>query len=170
MAPLARRCATGLVLAAAGLALAADATVTPPKNAHAHNDYAHPRPLFDALDQGFCSVEADVFLVDGKLLVGHSALELKPGRTLESLYLDPLRERVKANGGSVYRDGPPCWLLVDVKSEARSTYAALHDLLARYADMLTTINGDKFERKAITVVVSGNMAKDVMAKESRRFA
>src|SRR5439155_5015135 len=114
----------------------ADATVSPLKNAHAHNDYLHPRPLFDALDQGFCSVEADVFLVDGNLLVGHSAVELKPDRTLESLYLDPLRDRVRANRGKVSRDGPPFWLLVDVKSEAKSTYAALHDVLSRYADLL----------------------------------
>ena len=31
---------------------------------HAHNDYLHSRPLLDALDQGFDSVEADVFLVN----------------------------------------------------------------------------------------------------------
>ena len=37
--------------------------------AHAHNDYLHKRPLLDALAQGFCSVEADIFLVDGALLV-----------------------------------------------------------------------------------------------------
>ncbi len=58
--------------------------------AHAHNDYHHPRPLLDALDHGFCSVEADVFLVDGQLLVGHTTLELKPQRTLQALYLDPI--------------------------------------------------------------------------------
>jgi len=28
--------------------------------AHAHNDYLHARPLLDALDHGFCSVEADI--------------------------------------------------------------------------------------------------------------
>ena len=39
--------------------------------AHAHNDYLHKRPLLDALAQGFCSVEADIFLVDGALLVAH---------------------------------------------------------------------------------------------------
>src|SRR3954462_5482632 len=87
-------------------------------NAHAHNDYEHTRPLFDALDQGFCSVEADVFLRDDKLLVGHTAASLKPDRRLKPLYLDPLRDRVRANGGRVYRGGPPCWLLVDVKTEA----------------------------------------------------
>ena len=37
--------------------------------AHAHNDYEHPRPLLDALDHRFGSVEADIYLVDGQLLV-----------------------------------------------------------------------------------------------------
>ena len=30
--------------------------------AHAHNDYMHERPLYDALSHGFGSIEADVFL------------------------------------------------------------------------------------------------------------
>ncbi|HEY2761751.1 MAG TPA: phosphatidylinositol-specific phospholipase C/glycerophosphodiester phosphodiesterase family protein [Pirellulales bacterium] len=154
----------------ASLALAADAPVIPLKNAHAHNDYEHTRPLFDALDQGFDSVEADVFLVDGKLLVGHTVLDLKPGRTLESLYLDPLRERIRANGGRLYKNGPQAWLLVDVKTEANSTYAVLHEILAKYADILTTIDNGKVEPKAITVVVSGNMAKAAMAKQTKRYS
>ena len=66
--------------------------------AHSHNDYHHKHPLLDALDSGFCSVEADVFLKDATLLVGHSRFELKKERTLEALYLVPLAERVKANG------------------------------------------------------------------------
>ena len=44
--------------------------VAPLARAHAHNDYLHERPLLDALDHGFTSVEADIFLVDGKLLGG----------------------------------------------------------------------------------------------------
>src|SRR4051794_20826781 len=59
-------------------------------HAHAHNDYEHPRPLLDALDAGFCSVEADIYLVDGKLLVAHNRKDVRPDRTLQSLYLDPL--------------------------------------------------------------------------------
>src|SRR5262245_45294116 len=72
--------------------------VVPLPQAHAHNDYEHKRPLLDALDNGFCSVEADIFLVNGELLVGHTSKDLRPERTLEKLYLDPLRQRVKANG------------------------------------------------------------------------
>src|SRR5262249_42721742 len=95
-------------------------SIVPLTNAHAHNDYEHKRPLFDALDHGFGSVEADVFLEKDQLLVAHTRLDLRPERTLEKLYLDPLRERIKANGGRVYKGGPPVWLLVDVKTEAKS--------------------------------------------------
>src|SRR5690242_5509037 len=49
----------------------ADAAIIPLTRAHAHNDYEHTRPLLDALDQGFCSVEADVWLIDGELRVAH---------------------------------------------------------------------------------------------------
>ena len=35
--------------------------------AHAHNDYKHTRPLYDALNRGFCNVEADIYLIDGEL-------------------------------------------------------------------------------------------------------
>ncbi|MEI6356987.1 MAG: hypothetical protein WCP53_07785, partial [Verrucomicrobiota bacterium] len=90
-----------LLVAAAAIHLAASAAPPLPR-AHAHNDYAHQRPLLDALDNGFCSVEADIYLVDGQLLVAHDRKDLKPGRTLQALYLDPLRERVRANGGHVH--------------------------------------------------------------------
>src|SRR5262249_51413181 len=66
---------------------------------HAHNDYEHKRPLFDALEHGFCSVEADIYLVDGQLLVAHQRNQVKSERTLQKLYLEPLRERVSKNGG-----------------------------------------------------------------------
>src|SRR6266849_514163 len=89
---------------------------------HAHNDYEHKRPLFDALDQGFCSVEADIYLVDGKLLVAHDRDKVRPERTLQALYLDPLRERVKKNHGRVYSDGPEFTLLIDLKSDWRKIY------------------------------------------------
>src|SRR3954468_10159458 len=77
------------------------AHVTPLPNAHAHNDYLHSRPLFDALDHGFTSVEADVFPVNGELLVAHVHSAAKPERTLDKLYLAPLAERIEHNHGSV---------------------------------------------------------------------
>jgi hypothetical protein len=78
-------------------------------------------PLLDALEQGFCSVEADIYLVNGALLVAHDRDKVKPDRTLLSLYLDPLRKRVRENGGKVYRNGRSSFLLIDVKSDAEAT-------------------------------------------------
>jgi hypothetical protein len=146
------------------------ASVVPLIHAHAHNDYEHPRPLFDALDHGFCSVEADIYLVKDQLLVGHEATDLRPERTLEKLYLDPLRARVRANGGRVYRDGPTIFLLIDVKTEAKATYRALDKVLARYADILSVVDHGKFEPKAVTAVISGNRAPELLAAQTVRYA
>ena len=41
----------------------------PRPRAHSHNDYWRKRPLLDALECGFCSVEADIFQVGDQLLV-----------------------------------------------------------------------------------------------------
>lgn len=145
------------------------ATIRPLEAAHAHNDYLHVRPLLDALEQGFCNIEADVWLIDGRLLVAHDRKDVKPERTLEALYLDPLRERVRANGGAVFRAGPTVTLLVDVKSEARATYAALEEVLVRYDDILTSF-GLIARAKAVTVIVSGNRSREDMEKKIVRFS
>jgi glycerophosphoryl diester phosphodiesterase len=144
--------------------------VKPLPKAHAHNDYEHARPLFDVLDHGFCSVEADIWLTPDGLLVGHDRQDLKPERTLQKLYLDPLRERVKANGGhDVYLNGPPFHLLIDVKTAADETYAALDKVLAEYTEILTTITDGKTEQKAVTAILSGNRAMAAAAKQRVRY-
>jgi hypothetical protein len=53
--------------------------------AYAHNDYANPHPLHDALQIGFRGVEADVLLRGGELRVAHDASSTRPGRNLEAL-------------------------------------------------------------------------------------
>lgn len=141
----------------------------PLRQAHAHNDYLHARPLLDALDHGFCSVEADIFLTPEGLLVAHEAKSLRPGRTLQTLYLDPLRERVQSGGGRVYPSGPTFYLLVDVKTEAAATYAALDKLLAGYADILSVTENGKLTEKAVTIILSGNRAIPEITKQTKRY-
>ena len=143
---------------------------TPLIHAHSHNDYEHTRPLFDALDRGFCSVEADIYLVDGQLLVAHERSQVKPERTLQALYLDPLRERIKKNGGRVYPTTPGFTLLIDVKTDAEKTYAGLREVLKQYADLFTVFRADTTEPKAITAIISGNRARNLMAAETLRYA
>ncbi|MCC5474217.1 phosphatidylinositol-specific phospholipase C/glycerophosphodiester phosphodiesterase family protein [Streptomyces barringtoniae] len=140
-------------------------------NAHAHNDYEHPRPLFDALDHRFNSVEADIFLVGDQLLIGHDSSELDPTRTLESLYLDPLAARVCADHGSVYRGWRrPLQLLVDIKTEGSSTYLELDRHLRRYPHLFTRYAHGRVHPGPVTAVISGDRAARIPmeAQEERR--
>jgi Glycerophosphoryl diester phosphodiesterase family len=147
--------------------------VRPLAQAHAHNDYEHDRPLFDALDHGFTSVEADVWPVDGDLLVAHDEADLRPDRNLRALYLDPLADRVRANHGKVYRGmRVEFQLLVDIKAQGALTYQLLDQMLRepRYAFMFTSFTDGKVRRGAVTVVISGDRPREVMAAQRHRLA
>lgn len=97
--------------------------------AHAHNDYAHPRPLHDALEAGFHSVEADVFYDGGRFKVSHLGWG-SPG-TLEALYLEPLQALVDAQG-SVQPGGATFTLWIDLKDRHRDLVQDLDALLSGY--------------------------------------
>lgn len=147
------------------------AQAKPLQPAHAHNDYEHKRPLYDALDHGFTSVEADVWLVDGQLLVAHDRQDVVPGRTLEKLYLSPLEARRKMNGGSEY----PGWdgtfqLLVDVKSDAGPTYAAVDQALRNHPGLVTKYVDGSTHKGAVTTVISGNRDRAAMLAQPVRYA
>jgi len=153
----------------------AQPAVQPLAQAHAHNDYEHDRPLLDALDHGFTSVEADVYLVGTELLVAHDPEDLDPERTLQSLYLDPLAERAEANDGTVHPGYDGVFqLLIDIKTEPVTTYRQLHEVLAEYSDVLTrfvmTEDGYRACEGAVTAVVSGNRPMDLMARQHVRYA
>lgn len=125
---------------------------------HGHNDYLQPRPLLTALELGLGSVEADVFLADRELRVGHERWQLRAGRTLTSLYLEPLAAFARAHGGRVRSDGEPFVLLVDVKADAAAVWPVLQAELARFArepGLLTHFVGDRREPGAVTVLLSG---------------
>jgi hypothetical protein len=145
--------------------------ILPLKRAHSHNDYEHRRPLFDALARGFSSVEADVWLSRGKLLVAHNFWQIGSSRTLASLYLEPLRKRVASNHGAVYRGSRQrVQLLIDVKSGAEDTYRVIDEQLARYASMLTSFNRGVVRQGAVTAIISGNCPRELMAAQRLRFA
>lgn len=159
-----------LLSASVGSTAATPTDVPVQPRAHAHNDYEHPRPLLDALDQGFGSAEADIYLVDGALLVAHDRPQVKPERTLDALYLKPLQARVRANGGRVHRGGPSFSLLVDFKGDADATYAQLRRALQPYRDMLTIFTPNGTRTNAVTVILSGNRPWKTMETETERLA
>ncbi|QDK78272.1 histidinol-phosphatase [Spirosoma sp. KCTC 42546] len=140
-------------------------------NAHAHNDYEQSRPLWDALDNGFASVEADVHLIDDTLYVAHDRPTFKnPASTLENLYLKPLAERIRQNGGqplASYKG--PFYLMIDAKTNADSTYKALDKVLQRYRSILTIGNKTKNQAGIVTVVLSGNRPIQTLVNAKSRL-
>ena len=139
-------------------------------NAHAHNDYEHERPLFDALDHGFTSVEADIYLVDGDLFVAHGSKEIKPERTLRSLYLEPLKKRITQNTGRVYPKGPQFMLFIDIKTPSVATYKVLDKILIGYKSIITSFDSKGRNDKAVIVYISGNRPRAFMESQPLRYA
>ncbi|WP_026180914.1 phosphatidylinositol-specific phospholipase C/glycerophosphodiester phosphodiesterase family protein [Demetria terragena] len=150
-------------------ARAADASAPQPlERAHAHNDYEHDRPLGDALANGFTSVEADVWLVDGELYIGHDGPDLT--RTLRSLYLEPLRARVRRAGHSTYDHwGGSLRLLIDVKSDGDEAYGVLQQQLSAYPDLVTVWRKGRRKTRPVTAVLSGELANRVVPQRDTRW-
>ncbi len=139
--------------------------------AHAHNDYEHERPLFDALEQGFTYIEADVHLIGGELYVSHNSPLLPSNeKTLRALYLEPLDLVVRSNGGSVFpSDDLPLYLMIDIKTEADATHEALKTYLQPYQHLLTSFKKGMKTERAITVFLSGNRPVQQILEEKNTF-
>ncbi|KAG9570604.1 hypothetical protein KCU71_g1075, partial [Aureobasidium melanogenum] len=151
-----------------------------PVPCHSHNDYWRRTPLYAALGSGCISVEADVWLFDDDLFVGHDIGSLTRDATLHSMYLDPL-ERVlrimNANSqvGNVSTDGKQgvfsldpgqtLVLLVDLKTSGHQTYTKLNEQLQGLRDdqWLTHWNGTHRVERPITIVASGNAPFELIA-------
>ena len=133
---------------------------------HSHNDYYRKRPLFDALDAGMISIEADIFGVEmpfvddegvarafRELHVAHDWEEIEgnvPGfartrGTLTELYLDPLWEIFRRDG-HVYPDAT-LLLHADMKTATARTWTLLENTLRNYPGLFT-----RFDLKSGKVV------------------
>ena len=132
----------------------------PHPNAHAHNDYEHVQPLWNALAAGFISVEADVHLVEGKLLTSHG--KPQPGApSLQQLYLAPLDSLLSLHGDKIYPGyAGTFYLMIDCKTEAERTYRAIQKEVQRFKRLLCNSS-----RCPVMIFISGNRAIDAMMKE-----
>ncbi len=138
--------------------------------AHAHNDYEHERPLFDALQNGFLSIEADVHLYKWNdyyrtLLIGHDRVD-SASLSLEQLYLKPLDSLLKLNRGAVYKgDLNKFYLMIDVKTDADTTYQALKQLMNSYPRLKCTLYDCP-----IKILLSGNRPLNQIIKKYEGLA
>jgi hypothetical protein len=139
-------------------------------NAYAHNDYWHKRPLYDALDNGFTHIEADIYLRNNKLIVAHVLPRLRMHKTLDSLYLKPLLACI--NGINKDSNCPdfPIMLMIDIKSGPNETYLALKQLLEKYRPMLSVYEDGVYKQGKITIVLTGHKPVDLLKAERNRLA
>lgn len=143
-----------------------------PVPCHSHNDYWRPNPLFTAIAVGCTSVEADVWLLDDDLYVGHSMKSIQKNKTVRQMYLEPLLEMLDQNTAdsaqksiptkqaSIFNMNPnqTLVLLVDFKSNGPEVLTRLHDQLQPLRDKgyLSYYNGEKRINGAVTIVATGN--------------
>jgi hypothetical protein len=173
--PCKKTAARACLFAAATFAIvtapAAAADPVPLDRAHAHNDYLHERPLADALDHGFCSIEADVWVSGDELLIGHTLAELRPGRTLTSLYLEPLAKRCADRDGWVCDSARTVTLLIDFKTDGAATYPVLAATLARFKQLFEPrIKGPgQPPRPPVLAIISGNRPIEMIAGDKDRL-
>ncbi|KAF2216298.1 hypothetical protein CERZMDRAFT_33162 [Cercospora zeae-maydis SCOH1-5] len=153
-----------------------------PIRCHSHNDYWRKVPLYDALHWGCTGVEADVWLFDEELYVGHNTASLTENRTFRNLYVNPIVELLDAmnpqtafgntTGHGVFDADPEqsLTLLVDFKTEGRETYPHVRSQLSalREKDYLSYHDGERFHKRAVTVVGTGNTPFDMVVGETDR--
>jgi alkaline phosphatase len=105
----------------------------------AHNDYEQDEPFFTAYSLRVGYIEADVFLEGDDLMVAHHRSEIRQGRNLRTLYLDPLNDAVRKNRGLIYPESDK-WLtfMIDLKTEGVSTLNTLVEQLKKYPDLIAS--------------------------------
>lgn len=146
------------------------AQYSPIPNAFAHNDYWHKRPLYDALNNGYMHVEADIYLRNNKLIVAHVLPFFKKKKTLEQLYLKPLLETINGTNKEISCPVYSITLMVDIKSDGDKTYLKLCELLSKYKHILTSYENGTVINRQVTVVLTGNKPYGILPAQSTRFA
>ncbi|KAK4631822.1 Altered inheritance of mitochondria protein 6 [Fulvia fulva] len=149
-----------------------------PIRCHSHNDYWRRIPLFDAIHWGCTGVEADVWLFDEELYVGHNTASLTRNRTFRNLYVNPLVDLLdkmnqnttfaNTTGHGVFDEDPnqSLILLIDFKTNGRDTWPFVSKQLEalREKDYLTYWDGNQTHSRAVTVVGTGNTPFDLVTK------
>ncbi|KAL9623450.1 MAG: hypothetical protein Q9160_002343 [Pyrenula sp. 1 TL-2023] len=150
-----------------------------PVPCHSHNDYWRRVPLFSALKAGCTGVEADVWLYDDELFVGHTTSSLTPDRTLRSLYVDPLIDiltkqnplnyfhpQSSSPSAGVFDTDPAqsLVLLIDFKTSGHDLWPVVVSQLEplRSKGYLSYYNGKDVVQGPITIVATGNAPFDLL--------
>ncbi len=121
---------------------------------HSHNDYNQDIPFLFAYYAGMGSIEADVYLRNGTLLVAHDAKDIRADRTLDKLYFSVIAEMFRRNGGNIREDSTKkLQLLIDIKENYSDVIPAIVLLSNRYPGVFDFTKNPR----AVHIVLTGNI-------------
>lgn len=115
---------------------------------HSHNDYLRNVPFWEAYSVPCQSIEVDVILKGGQLMVGHEVESIQPQNTLDALYLRPIQKAKAMNAGK----NPNFQLLIDLKTEAYSTL----ELLVQQLEPYEALWASPSNLDGVKIVISGS--------------
>ncbi|KAJ5350365.1 hypothetical protein N7541_008092, partial [Penicillium brevicompactum] len=146
---------------------------------HSHNDYWRDEPFYTGLSHGCTSTEADVWLYNDTLYVGHDQSALSTSRTLKSLYINPILDVLeRQNPESPFVSKPTkngvwdtdteqtLYFFIDVKTSGPETFKAVIAALEpfRKKGFLTTVKDGKIITNGpVTVIGTGETPLDLVA-------
>ncbi|EKG10880.1 hypothetical protein MPH_11882 [Macrophomina phaseolina MS6] len=157
-----------------------------PVPCHSHNDYWRTTPLYAALGTGCVGIEADIWLVEDQLYVGHAleSVTMTGNGTLGHMYIEPLVKILDAANRlredypqqpyrGVFEAEPSqtLTLLIDIKTAGAETWPYLYEALTplRERGWLSHWNGTHRIPRPITVVGTGATPYDlVVANQTHR--
>ena len=114
---------------------------------HSHNDYNRTVPFYEAYSQHCTSIEADVFLQDGQILVAHNREDVSADKSLREMYMEPIARIFRSNGGRMWEDSEDrLQLMVDLKTA--ESLPGVVALAEEYPDVFTT-------EKGVMIVITG---------------
>lgn len=141
-------------------------------NGHAHNDYEKPwSPLTKALEQGFVSIEIDIFPYREELKVAHIGFFLDLAPELEELYFKPLELWLKEHQQFFEEPNQRLILMLDIKQNAAKSYDLLKLLCLKYQHLITTYYPfqDSIAYGKVDILLSGNKPYAEVLNDSVRF-
>ncbi|KAJ5223422.1 hypothetical protein N7468_007964 [Penicillium chermesinum] len=150
---------------------------------HSHNDYWRNEPFWTGLSKGCTSTEADVWLYNGTLYVGHDQSALTSSRTLESLYINPILEVLdRQNPKSPFVPAPTkngvwdtdttqtLYFFIDVKTSGPETFKAVIEALEplRAKGYLTSVKDGKTLNGPVTIIGTGETPLEMITSVADR--
>ncbi len=117
----------------------------------AHNDYQKPEPFYHAYSHQVGVIEADLYFDEGRVKVAHDPSELEKDMDLESLYLIPLKEKIREHGRVYPDENLSLALMLDIKNETAKVMARVLELVEKYPELFGSDRKDPL----VPLVISG---------------